>query len=115
MKQAYNYFKHADRDAEVELDNFSDDINDQILLMCCHDHGAVFGKSPVVQSVFFGWYISAYPDTISDDQEVVGLAQGYFGEDMADLSRDDQKNLGLQALRDAQQFHEDGLINAHWK
>jgi hypothetical protein len=66
MKEAYNYFKHAVRDAFDPLTRFSTGVNVTLLFGCCWDYQNAFGELPSVLSVFFWWTVAIFPGMLPD-------------------------------------------------
>jgi hypothetical protein len=68
LKEAYNYFKHADQDTFDELQHFNPASNDILLFACCDDFAKAFvWPLPPILMVFFMWFIAANPDCLKED------------------------------------------------
>jgi hypothetical protein len=64
LKEAYNFFKHADRDASGPLSRFHPGINGPLLFGCCEDYKNAFGDLPSVLHVFYVWTLAVKPEMI---------------------------------------------------
>jgi hypothetical protein len=66
FKEAYNYFKHADRDTYDQLERFHPGTNYWILFSCCYDYQHAFKCTlrdlPSTLLIFFLWYLAIYPE-----------------------------------------------------
>ena len=51
-----NFFKHANRDPEAELEGFTDAENDHIIFLAVEDYIRLNNKSPVEFQVYQLWY-----------------------------------------------------------
>lgn len=57
-----NFVKHADRDPDTAIDDFSHSDCDAILLTACLDYMFANGRSPYGAGVFVTWYSAIYPE-----------------------------------------------------
>ena len=98
MKASYNFFKHADRDHEGQLERFHSGINTYLLFACCRDFMSVFGALPSVLHVYFCWFLAVHPNIMKDDfpKKVEMLA---LFDDLSTKSEDGQRQLGKELLR----------------
>jgi hypothetical protein len=66
LKEAYNYFKHADLDTDDQLERFHPGVNGPILFSCCHDYQHAFKRTipelPSSLLIFFLWYLAVHPE-----------------------------------------------------
>src|SRR5690242_9958847 len=60
-----NFMKHADRDPEGVLKNFSDEDNDPVLFFACHDFGRVTGGMPIEAQVYEAWFFATSVKRVS--------------------------------------------------
>jgi hypothetical protein len=100
LVQAYNYFKHADRDAEDNLERFNAGINPVLLWSCCYDYKNVFHVLPSPLHVFFWWFVAVFPELILDDRFPL---KDFFLVTFGGLHRKpeaEQRRVGRDLLRD---------------
>jgi hypothetical protein len=100
LVQAYNYFKHADRDAEDNLERFNAGINPVLLWSCCHDYNKVFHVLPSPLHVFFWWFVAVFPELMLDDRFPL---KDFFLVAFGGLHRKpeaEQRRVGRDLLRD---------------
>lgn len=64
--QDRNFFKHADKDPDSVLENFTDQQNDSVLFVTGYDLGMLTGKLPIEVQVYEAWYFSCYPGKMSE-------------------------------------------------
>jgi hypothetical protein len=90
-----NFFKHADRDPDAVLTEFSDEDNDPILFVAGHDFARLVKGMPVEMQVYEAWYLSCNEEKIalSKRDEFLNLFPGISG-----LPRYERKHRGLIAL-----------------
>ncbi|WP_237044480.1 hypothetical protein [Aquipseudomonas alcaligenes] len=74
-----NFFKHADRDPEAVLIDFSETSADSVLFLAVEDYIRLLKKSPVEFQVFQLWYLAIHiekidPDTSKEISESINLA-----------------------------------------
>lgn len=101
MNEAYNHFKHADRDACDILSFFNSRINGVLLLSCCYDYQNAFGKLPSSLLVFFWWFVAANPDMTLTDQLDQFPLKKLFLEAFASLGNQtelEQRRFGRELL-----------------
>jgi len=67
MKEAYNYFKHADYDTVGTLTHFHPGVNSYILFACCWDYQNAFENLPTVLLVFFWWMVAIHPKMLPEE------------------------------------------------
>ncbi|HSB97872.1 MAG TPA: hypothetical protein VLC91_15535 [Spongiibacteraceae bacterium] len=60
-----NFFKHADRDAEIVLPDIGDSIVDSILYLAVEDYLRLVNKSPIEFQVFQLWYLASNIEKVS--------------------------------------------------
>jgi len=93
-----NFFKHADKDHDKELDGFEDTHNDHLLYITVADLLKLLNKSPLECQVYQVWYIALYKEKFGgDDNEIVITASNAFPS-MDKLSRIEQKKIGREIL-----------------
>lgn len=99
-----NFMKHADRDPQGVLKNFSDTDNDPILFFACQDFGRVTGGMPIEAQVYEAWYFATSVKRVSegarDWQKLVKACIKHFPR-VRVVGRDEQKKIGLHALEQA--------------
>jgi hypothetical protein len=66
LKEAYNYFKHADRDTDDQLERFHPGVNCPVLFACCADYNTAFGDLPSALHIFYYWYLAIHPEIMLD-------------------------------------------------
>jgi hypothetical protein len=59
-----NFFKHADSDPEGVLEDFSDDLNDHVLLAATMDYGVLATTKPMEVQFYPLWYFGVYPEKL---------------------------------------------------
>ena len=62
-----DFFKHATRDPYSLIHDFSDELNEHILLFALEDCARVTGKMPIEAQVFQMWYFAIHPEKLSDE------------------------------------------------
>jgi hypothetical protein len=113
LARAQNFFKHADRDAEEELD-FDENSNDEIILVATLEYGELLtlgapsGRTTITipMSVFQLWYVAKNPTVLlespgSPDIEIAIQAKRLFPS-LEDMSRVEQLAQGADTLRRCQ-------------
>jgi hypothetical protein len=90
------FLKHADRDPDTVLEDFTDYENDHILFIACHDLGRLCGGMPVEAQVFEAWYLACHPEKVRADSDV-DVAALFPG--VRAMDRQGGKRQGLAALR----------------
>lgn len=97
-----NFFKHADRDPDGILDDFSDDRNDHALLGAVIDYGTLADTKPVEIQIFPIWYLSVYPEKAMRPEmnEIIAAGEILFPK-IGTMVRREQKRLGLRVLDSA--------------
>lgn len=97
-----NCFKHAKEDPEAVLKDFSDDLNDHVLISATFDYGTVAGTKPVEVQVFQVWYFAAHVEkAVSPEMDKIIDAANRQFPNLAALSRREQKRRGLLVLLSA--------------
>jgi hypothetical protein len=66
IKQAYNYFKHANRNPFDALSRFHPGTNSDVLFGCCWDYQNIFGNLPSVLLIFYWWRVAVFPDMVPE-------------------------------------------------
>src|SRR5664279_4052301 len=70
LKEAYNYFKHADRDTDDQLERFSPGTNAPLLFSCCYDYQHAFERTvqelPSALLIFLVWQLAVRPEMVLD-------------------------------------------------
>lgn len=94
-----NFFKHADKDPDEVLENFSDDFNDQVLLCASFDYGELADSKPMELQIFQLWYFVTHLDTALRPEldEIITAGEELF-PGIGSMSRRQQKRAGLEAL-----------------
>ena len=86
------FFKHADRDPDAVLTDFSEEEVESVLFTAAHDFGRLCGGKPVEAQVFEAWYLALHlVDTLPDR-----LAEIF--PDIKSVPRDQQVELGRKCL-----------------
>lgn len=96
-KAAYNYFKHAERDAEIELAHFNETINEFLLFAVGIDYQSAFGEITPTIALYRGWYIAANPESVLPTMPGLAVILDAMGP-IHEMSPADQKRRGLQML-----------------
>jgi hypothetical protein len=110
LARAQNFFKHADRDAEEELD-FDENANDEIIIVATLEYGELLrlgapsGRTTttIPMSVFQLWYFAKDPrvllePTDSSGAEIATQAKRLFPS-VEDIPRVEQLAQGAETLR----------------
>jgi hypothetical protein len=97
-----NFFKHADSDPEGVLEDFSDDLNDHVLLAATMDYGMLATTKPMEVQFYPLWYFGVHTEKLllPAMAEVRDTSETMF----PGLSREPrarQKAAGLSALQQA--------------
>jgi|APTNR8051073442_1049403.scaffolds.fasta_scaffold27837_2 hypothetical protein len=94
-----NFFKHADRNSEMSLDNYDEDFNDFLIMTAVQDLFALTKTVPIEIQVFQIWCIAAHPEKLNPDtsEETFSKIEEMF-PDFSDLSRRQKKLKGLSIL-----------------
>lgn len=97
-----NFFKHADSDPEGVLEDFSDDLNDHVLIAATMDYAVLATTKPMEVQLYPLWYFGVYPDKLllPAMAEIRDASETMF----PGLSREPrarQKAAGLSALQQA--------------
>jgi hypothetical protein len=88
-----NFFKHADKDPEAVLDEFTPEDADAILFTAVYDLGTFCGGKFVEAQVFEGWYLYKYG---AMEDLPSGLDELF--PKLRELPREDQLALGKKVL-----------------
>jgi hypothetical protein len=104
-----NFFKHADRDPDAELEGFSDAENDHIIFLAVEDYIRLNKKSPVEFQVYQLWYLSINTDKVAHEAlaDVLAATEVMFPS-INEQEREHQKSMAVQAITDA---HGDRELN----
>lgn len=94
-----NFFKHADRDPEAELEQFTDDLNDHILMMATFDFGELSPVKPVEVQVFQVWYFAVYPEKLPQEFNSLRIAAAESFPAILTTDRAGRKAAGLSVLK----------------
>jgi hypothetical protein len=102
-----NFFKHANKDPEAVLEDFSDDRNDHVLIASSFDYGELADSKPMELQVFQLWYFAVHPDkALRPDMDSIIEAGEQLFPGIVEMKRKDQKRAGLMVvvacLRDPQ-------------
>lgn len=97
-----NFFKHADRDPEVQLGNFDQTKCDDIIFLGVEDYIRLCGKSPIEFQVFQLWYLSVKVEKVAGDalEKILETSESIF-PNISNISREEQIALGSNALDNA--------------
>jgi hypothetical protein len=110
LARAQNFFKHADKDPEDELD-FDETTNDQTIIVATLEYGELLGlgapsgrtKITTPMSVFQLWYFAKNPKVLSSLSDNLGaniaLAGSILFPGLEGVSRVVQLDRGAQMLR----------------
>ncbi|RTL73323.1 MAG: hypothetical protein EKK41_00150 [Hyphomicrobiales bacterium] len=92
-----NFFKHADRKPDDALENFSDDLNDHVLMAACFDYGELADSKPMEMQVFQIWYFAAHPDKAlrPEMDQIIDAGQRLFSN-LSNADRKSRKQAGLR-------------------
>lgn len=111
LTRAQNFFKHADKDPEDELD-FDEKINDDMILVATLEYGELLSlgapsgrtKTTIPMSVFQLWHCCTIdPKAVSDDPRVdIAMAANMLFPGLKDVPRDTQLARGAKMLRHAE-------------
>lgn len=102
-----NFFKHANDDPDDVLDNFSDDLNDHVLIGATMDFGTLATTKPMEIQVFQLWYFAAHPEKAPrpDFDAIMDAAERQF-PGFAATDRKNKKRAGLRVLMAAMRDRE---------
>ena len=89
------FLKHADKDPDVVLEDFSDYENDHILLVAGHDFGRLTRGMPIECQVFESWYLACHPEKLRPGGDIDYSA---MFPNITDIDRRARKRLGQNAL-----------------
>lgn len=94
-----NFFKHANDDPDDVLEDFSDGLNDHVLIGATMDFGMLASAKPMEVQVFQLWYFAAHPEKAPrpDFDAIIEAADEHF-PDFAAMDRKGKKNAGLRVL-----------------
>lgn len=97
-----NYFKHADKDPEAELDDFKDEACDELLFLATEDYIRLNKASPTELQVYQLWYSAVHYEKVADDSSdrILEAASFHF-PDIRSKKRSTQKDMGKKAISDA--------------
>ncbi len=72
LKSNYNYFKHADRDPERVIEDFSPEATTWALFAAGVDYYSIYGKRTWAMLVYHVWFLCRHPNiTYEDARELV--------------------------------------------
>ncbi len=104
-----NFFKHADRDPEEQLQGFSDDLNDHLLMLAGEDLLRLEPRKLVECQIFQVWYLAVYEEKIAtEDLERVLPKIRTALPNIRYLPRVQQKHMGQKWLRESS--NDQGLL-----
>ncbi len=75
LKEAQNYFKHADRDHEATLE-FNPDSTELMALDACQTYKEMSGEWPPLFAVFYGWMMMTHQEIFTLPPEVHRIFAG---------------------------------------
>ena len=94
-----NFFKHADKDPKATLPNFSDDMNDHVLIGASMDFGTLATQKPMEVQLFQLWYFAAHPEKVPPSHfEAISSAANQQFPGFTSKDRESKKRAGLQVL-----------------
>jgi hypothetical protein len=67
LKSHYNYFKHADRDPERFIEDFSPDATTWALFAAQVDYYTIYKKRTWPMLVYHIWFLCRYPSIVYDE------------------------------------------------
>ena len=99
FNNAANFLKHADQDPNGVLGPFSEDTNDQLLVIACTYYELLGNRWTLEMGVLMFWYMSLHPDSLSKsvDPAIAGLLDSE--SDIQLLPRSGQLASGLKCLQ----------------
>jgi hypothetical protein len=79
-RRGRDFFKHADRDPDEVLDEFTDDVNDHVLIAAVMDFKQLASAKPIEVQVFEIWYFGVHPDKLPlpDGKHILDAATRAF-------------------------------------
>lgn len=94
-----NFFKHADRDPDATLEDFSDDKNDHLLFSAVEDLIRLEQRTLYECQVFQIWYLAVYEEKIATEalERVLADVRAAL-PNINQLSRSEQKRMGREFL-----------------
>jgi hypothetical protein len=97
-----NFFKHADKDPDSVLEDFSDELNDHVLVGAAFDYGEIANNKPMELQVFQLWYFAAHPEKALRPamDDIIAVGEKLF-PGIGAMSRRQKKRAGLRALMSA--------------
>jgi hypothetical protein len=90
-----NFFKHADRDPEGTLADFTDERNDAVLALAVTDYHELEPTRPIEIQLYLRWYFVRNGSAVGPELYELGLAAF---DDMSGLTRAEQKAIGRATL-----------------
>jgi hypothetical protein len=97
-----NFFKHADRDPDAVLTDFSDHRSDGLLMLAVEDYLRLTGNGPVELQIYQLWYLGIYEEKIAATSlEEVMISISRLFPRIAELSRQEQKRMARECLKHA--------------
>jgi len=101
---ARNFFKHADRDPEDLLEDFTELKCDGLLYLAVEDYMRLHGTSPIEFQVFQLWYLSIYIEKVAAGEltKILEPSEQIF-PNIRNLNREGQKELWRKTLEKAKQ------------
>lgn len=99
-----NFFKHADRDPDAVLEDFTDEANDPILILLCEDYNRYCPKAPIESQLFPIWFLAVNREKIDPkrENELTPIIETHF-PDIIGIDRYGQKRMGAKALQNSLQ------------
>jgi hypothetical protein len=90
------FLKHADRDHDAVLEDFTDFENEAILFVAGHDFGRLCGGMPVELQVYEAWFLACEPTRLRRDvnREFLKLFPN-----ITKMPRHERKRIGFTALQ----------------
>ncbi|MGL4318006.1 MAG: hypothetical protein ACRCTL_15505 [Pseudomonas sp.] len=102
-----NFFKHADRDPDEVLEEFSESSADSVLFLAVEDYLRLLKKSPIEFQVFQLWYLAIHVEKIAPDAltEITEQIE-YAFPSIRELPRCERLAIGRKVIEEARNDQE---------
>jgi len=102
MRQAFEYFKHAKKDAFTELERFDPRSNEWVLFNACVDYRSAYSmeKEPFVNSSYLTWFFATHEYIMRKDRplaEIITTSQLF--KELREKSPEEQRQWMAEMLR----------------
>jgi hypothetical protein len=98
-RQDRDFLKHAERDPDAVLENFTDERNDYILISATIDYKQLARTKPIEIQVFQMWFFALYPDMLPlPEGKLIRDAAQHGFPGIASLPRAKQKAAGVTVM-----------------